>query len=93
MLFNTDGKFFRQIKISPSLGFNFMEPAIDKFGNLIFQQFRDDRLVIFNEKEETLFSIMNNEKGKEYLFADNKIFLRPGQEKFKELQDLAGGSH
>ncbi len=80
LVFNADGKFVRQIKIDPSRGTNFMDPTADKSGNLVFQEFRDDRLVIFNEKEEILFSMMNKEKEKEYLFAEHKIFLRPGQE-------------
>jgi hypothetical protein len=82
LVFSTDGKFLRQIKIDPSLGFNFMDPTADKSGKLVFQEFRDDRLVIFNEKGEILFSMLNKEKEKEYLFAENKVFLRPGQEKF-----------
>jgi len=80
LVFDTDGKFVRQIKINPSLGFNFKDPTADKSGNLIFQEFRGDRLVIFSEKGEILFSMLNKEKEKEYLFAENKIFLRPGQE-------------
>lgn len=79
LVFDTDGKFVRQIKIPPSLGFNFMDPTADKSGNFVFQEFRDDRLVIFNEKGDTLFSMMNKEKEKEYLFAENKILLKPGQ--------------
>lgn len=79
LVFNTDGKFIRQIKIDPSLGFNFKDPTADKSGNLVFHKFRDDRLVIFSEKGEILFSLLNKEKEKEYLFAENKIFLRPGQ--------------
>lgn len=79
-VFNGDGKFIKHIKVPPSLALGFREPLVDKDGNLILQEFRKDRLVVFNQKGVTLFSIMNKEQKKEYLFRKPKVYYGGNRE-------------
>jgi len=73
LVFDTDLKYIDQIKIKPDLSFSFRIPVVDKEGNLIYQEFREDKLVVFNQKEKVLLTIMNKEKKKEYLFVEERI--------------------
>ena len=74
LVFTTDGKFLRQIKTNNIARFDL--PLADKQGSLIQQEFRGDRLVIFNERNDSLFTILHPAKKKDYLFAEPKTFGR-----------------
>jgi hypothetical protein len=71
LVFTTDGKFLRQLILRKTARFD--NPLADIQGSIIQQDFRKDRLVIFNEKNKKLFSILNPKKKKDYLFGEPKI--------------------
>jgi hypothetical protein len=77
LVYTTDGKFLRQLKLGRIARFD--KPISDKSGSIIRQEFKKDRLIIFNENKSTLFSILKPKKKKEYLFAEPKIAYNKGR--------------
>jgi hypothetical protein len=74
-VFNRDGGFIRQFRFKTRVGISFKKPISDVNGNMILQEFRKDRLVVFNEKGITLFSLPHKDRVKEILFKENKPLL------------------
>jgi hypothetical protein len=66
LVFNPDGRFIRQYRCKHIARFD--KPIVDVEGNIILQDFIEDRQVIFNERDTVLFSLPQKEKKKEYLF-------------------------
>jgi hypothetical protein len=72
LVFNREGEFIRQFRFITSAGVTFLKPTSDDKGNVILQEFRKDRLVVYNEKNVILFSLLHKDKVKEILFKEDK---------------------
>lgn len=72
-VFDTGGKFITHILNKELIGPSFFKPIIDTNGSLVHQCFKDDRVTVYNDKGETLYSIMHKEKEKEILFIEEKV--------------------
>ncbi len=83
-VFDTDGKFIKHIINTESPGPSFFKPFIDSDGNLFHHAFKDDRVVVFNDKGETIFSIMHREKKKEILFNEARV-MEGSEDFFKKM--------
>lgn len=83
-VFDTDGKFIKHILNTESRGPSFLKPFIDIDGHLVHQAFKDDRVDVFNDKGETLYSIMHRGKKKEILFIEDRV-SKGAEEFFKKM--------
>ena len=72
-IFDTNGKFIKHILNKETIGPSFFKPCIDTDGNLVHQCFKEDRVSVYNDKGETLYSILHKEKEKEILFIEEKV--------------------
>lgn len=83
MTFSTDGKYIRDINYAVLKDGTMNHPVVGADGLLVYQIFKDDRLMVMNETGKCLFSIENKDKAKEYLFYIPKI--DPKFEKYSRL--------
>lgn len=75
VVYNTQGKHLKDIKYAEKTQFKvpYRYPIANKAGDLVLQVFKDNKLTVFTQQDEVLFSLENKERKKEHLFCPDKM--------------------